>query len=269
MDIGLNSPNARMVLRNALAAIEATSRTSLQFPHDPVALGGANHGYFKLFESLPSEPPVDPRISTLASIRGSVDPLVQIRSFILEDIPTTKATIASLLRSSILPAARLIFTLAPENPQERTRNLLAIAALESRSLQFAYKSAEQFTELTNLIPPPEIIEAQAKRHTDIKVNSEYYTESKVIREAGRLFFLSDLEQDTDGLNSQEERTFEEHLSWIFNVYSGLSHGFGWPNLMPHAGDFPGDFVADFSLASHFAGYAIDVAQHRLQPPGTH
>lgn len=48
--------------------------------------------------------------------------------------------------------------------------------------------------------------------------------------------------------------------WIFNAYSGKAHGYGWPYLVPHANDLPGDFVSDLTMLASVTHVAVHVTE---------
>ncbi len=60
---------------------------------------------------------------------------------------------------------------------------------------------------------------------------------------------------------EAEKVLREQLIWIFNVYSGKAHGYGWPLLVPHAGDLPDDFVADFFMLASVTQLALQLTDH--------
>ncbi len=42
---------------------------------------------------------------------------------------------------------------------------------------------------------------------------------------------------------------KEHVRWMFNIYSGIAHGFAWPWLAPHTNSLPGHFIVELTLPS--------------------
>jgi hypothetical protein len=45
-------------------------------------------------------------------------------------------------------------------------------------------------------------------------------------------------------------SLQEHVTWLWNTYSGAAHTHAWPRLLPGSGQdrrFPGDFPGDFLM----------------------
>jgi hypothetical protein len=61
------------------------------------------------------------------------------------------------------------------------------------------------------------------------------------------------ENDTrDPLEAAGQR---DELLWVFNVYSGIAHGYAWPALMWKIGSYPTNFVVDLWLVAMIADRA--------------
>jgi hypothetical protein len=66
----------------------------------------------------------------------------------------------------------------------------------------------------------------------------------------------------NGYESPEGWPLAELMTWIFHVYSGVAHGFGWPRLVPGTDSMPGLFVPEFYMVTCVAQIAFDVTLRR-------
>lgn len=55
---------------------------------------------------------------------------------------------------------------------------------------------------------------------------------------------------------------KEHVRWMFHVYSGVAHGFAWPQLVPGTQSLPGHFISEFTTAASVAHLAADITLRR-------
>ena len=67
-------------------------------------------------------------------------------------------------------------------------------------------------------------------------------------------------------NDMMKTVLAEHYQWIFNIYSGVAHGFAWPRLVPGTESMPGDFSADLWATVCAAQIAIDRLENAHQGP---
>lgn len=262
MDIGLDGPADAEELCRTLGVIQAVADLCAQIPDDPAQLGVDDSKLSRLMKELP-DPPVDPRLSLLAGLAAANGCLSQVARFIENSIPTTPVVLQSLLRTALLGAARVVFSLGPEKHDERVRNTLVTMRQETASLLRLYNAAEQFQQHSLLVPPAEVLEAQRRRAVDVIDCAPRRGESATLEEmahvVGQLLVAAGYPDITE--------PHSEHIAWTFNVYSGVAHGFGWPRLVLGTRSMPGNFIAELSMVASTAHLASDLVISRSRTPG--
>jgi len=199
----------------------------------------------------------------LTAVSTSRACLSQIRSFIVDDIPTTHEVLAILTRTALLASSRLLFIVGPDDEDVRRLNATRILRQESDSLQRLYTLAAGFKKLVGLIPPSQVIKVQKQRHEHLLTITKRATESGVLKDAAQI--VGDLLVLHGYDDGRTQPALTEHLLWIFNNYSGVAHGFGWPRLISNQA-VPGDFVADLWMTAAANQIAVDRLQKAHRPP---
>jgi hypothetical protein len=127
-----------------------------------------------------------------------------------------------------------------------------------------YNAAERFVVFTALVPPPEVLNPQRIRAKAVAGEAPKLGEAAALDRAAAVFagILSthpEYTPDTATLLS-------EHLSWTFNVYSGVAHGFAWPRLVPGTQSLPGHFLVELTTVANITHMAFDLANRRSRAP---
>jgi hypothetical protein len=260
IDIGLDGPEDRLALDRIEVMIESIGQRYDSLPSDTALLAEPGSELADLIDSLP-DPPVDLRISIrtgLASARGA---LSQISGLIRGDgdVPTTPAVLQTLTRSALLGAARVAYVLGPPSKEARQDNANMVLRQEGRSLILAYNAFEQFKVLRRLVPPADIVAAQRARNNAIQNGAQPISEYKTLMTMATVIgeMLA-----ANGYGSREGEPLAEMMAWIFNVYSGVAHGFGWPHLVPGSESMPGHFISDLYMVTCVADFASDITMRR-------
>jgi hypothetical protein len=257
MNIGLDGPEDHAMLEKTLSMIHLIGQMHDSLPADAAHLGQPGSDLADLIVALP-EPPVDLRMSIVAGLESARGALSQISSFIQDGIPTTLPVLQTLVRSALLGAGRVVYVLGPSSPQAREDNARMVLRQEAKSLMRAYSSFEQFKQLLLVVPPADVVAAQRER------NDVLQRGAAVIGEEKTLMAMASVVAETltaNGFDSPEGVPLEI-MSWIFNVYSGVAHGFGWPRLVPDA-----VFVADLHMVTCVAHLAFDLTSQRSTAAG--
>ena len=263
MDLGLDRPGAREALHTAVDTIALTDERASELLAVNVGdIGEPGSAIVRLLEVLP-DPPVDIRITMVTAVSTSRACLGQIRAFIVDGIPTTHEVLAILCRTALLASSRLLFIVGPEDEETRRINATRILRQESDSLQRLYKLAEGFKKLIALIPPADVIEQQKRRHDQLLSTTKKATESGLLKETAQI--VGDLLLASGFDDGSTQPALSEHLLWIFNNYSGVAHGFGWPRLISTQ-PVPGDFIADLWITAAANQLAVDLLQKAHQGP---
>lgn len=254
MDLDLDDPGALEALQRCLHAIADIEECASSLPADPSELGQPGSDIAALIGVLP-DPPVDIRHTLLAAVDSSQSCLGQIRRFIVDQIPTSPIVLATLCRTALVASSRLLLIVGPSDGEVQKTNATRILLQESESIQRCYKKALNFTHLVGLVPSQDLINQQNRRHQHLKRVSKNIRESEVLDEIAPI--IGALLQHAGQYEPTDEGQLREHLHWVFNTYSGIAHGFGWPKLVPGSQSLPGHFVSDLWLTASVSLLAID------------
>jgi len=259
MDIGLDGPEDHAALQSTLAMIEIIDELSDSLPADPALLGEPGSDLASLLAALP-EPPVDLRLSIAVGLETAWNALSQISRFIVDGVPTTPSVMQTLVRSALLGAGRVVYVLGPPSPEARQENARMVLRQEGQSLMRAYNAFEQFKQL-NLVPPADIIAAQRERNNVVQSGARAVGEEKILLAMATVIGET---LTANGYESPEGSPLTELMTWIFQVYSGVTHGFAWPRLVPGTNSMPGLFIADLYMVTCVAHIAFDVTLRRMR-----
>jgi len=257
MDLGLDDPEALEALHQCLTAIAHIEERAASLPTGPAQLGQPGSDVAALIELLP-DPPVDIRVTLLAAVHSSQSCLGQIRRFIVDGIPTSPVVLATLCRTALVASSRLLLIVGPNDEEVRRTNATRILLQESESIQRCYRKAASFTHLAGLVPPQDVVDQQNRRHEYLKSVSQNIRESEVLDEIGPI--VGAALQAAGQYEPTDEARLREQLHWVFNIYSGIAHGFGWPKLVPGTQSLAGDFASDLWMTASVSLLAIDRLQ---------
>ena len=257
MDIGLDGPEDYAALQKTLAMIQVIGQLGDSLPEDPALLGEPGSDLADLMNALP-EPPVDLRLSISAGLATARAALLQISGFIVDGVPTTPSVLHTLVRSALLGVGRVVYVLGPPSAEARQENARMVLRQEGNSLMRAYSAFEQFKQL-NLVPPADIMAAQRERNNVVQCGTGAIREEKTL--VAMATVIGEM-LTANGYESPEGWPLAELMTWIFHVYSGVAHGFGWPRLVPGTDSMPGLFVPEFYMVTCVAQIAFDVTLRR-------
>lgn len=197
----------------------------------------------------------------LASMQSLAECLAMIRRT-QESAGTYRAVMASLARTALISASKVLYVLGPSDESERQANALEVAKQDARSLGRLYDDAEAFGQLLGLCPPPEVL-GQRRPQIDSFGKSNPIGEGRLLAKMAAVAAGMLAAQPREGSDSDDEALVREHVLWIFNVYSGVAHGLGWPRELPTMdGILPGDWLADVGMVAALGQLAMETARSR-------
>lgn len=170
-------------------------------------------------------------------------------------------------RAILVGATRVIYVLLGGSKEEQYARARRVALSEAMGYLRLLDTAKDFKDLLRLRPSEDLVdEITAKRdrlkNEGVKKFSDYDTikeSGEAVREALR----------KRGFPLEQSKAWVEQLQQAWNVWSGMTHGLGWPELTP--GDFadngvypmPGSWVVDYhsmaavtSIATTLYGQAL-------------
>lgn len=260
MDLGMDQPGALEHMKKALAIIDDCRQRMNSLPEDFRELGKPNTELHNLIYSELPDPVVDLCLTIHASLTSSLECLEQIKRF-CEGVPTDPIVLAALMRTNLLAAARIVFMFGPLTPEQRKTNMLQIMRQESDSVFRWYDAARTYEKLNDLVPPEKVLTAQRARKARIDEMTTRGGEAAMLKSAAAItadLLAAQPEMRDDMTVDEAEQVLREQLIWIFNVYSGKAHAYGWPRIVPHAGDLPDDFSADFFMLCSMTQLALQL-----------
>ncbi|MCY1684007.1 hypothetical protein [Kocuria sp. SL71] len=254
MNLGLDDPAALQHVTRALQIVKDTRNILDEVPAFP-----RPGSIVQQLQTRPvlDDPPVDLVLTLHQGARSAVECLDQIRRFIEDDIPTEPFVIAALMRSALLASARAIYVLGPESPDEQANHAMDILVQETDSLFRCYRSANQFSQLVDLRVPQDAFDDQSARRVRLMELAPHkrFTETNTLEGAAEIIGRRTQSRlDAEGIKTGA--TMREHLLWMFNLYSGKAHGLGWPKLVHHQNDLPGNFAADIHQLASMTELAV-------------
>ncbi len=134
-------------------------------------------------------------------------------------------------RTILMGAGRILYCLGPSSFEERLEHAQSVVLQEASSCLRALKASRQFQALSAQAPSKDAVEAvsaQVKALT-AATGGQAMGEASMLR--GMAEVVAALLPD-EGSAAQAHR---EHVSWMFQRYSGYAHGYGWPSMLPPVG----------------------------------
>lgn len=265
MDIGLDTQEDLDQLTRVLEAIDEAAALCDRLPDDPATLDQPGSDLNRMIALLP-EPQVDPRLTVYQGLGISRGALGLVRSIFLDNSPAiVPSVLPVLLRSALLGAGRILFMLGPVDEAQRIANTVVVLKQEAASFHTAYTQFAGFQHFQALIPASETVALYERRRVALMRGGRPPGEARTLDSMAEV--IGELLAGTESaVPSQTDDDLSglarEHLRWMFNVYSGVAHGFAWPWLGPHTRSLPGHFIAEFTTATNVAYLAADVTLRR-------
>jgi len=265
VDIGLDTQEDMDQLVQILTAIGSMADLCDKLPDDPALLDQPTSDLKRLIDALP-EPQVDPRLTIIQGLGLARGTLGLVRDICLNSSPAIAPSVLPvLLRSALLGAGRVLYMLGPEDETERIANTMVVLQQEAESYHRAYTQFAEFEQFQALVPPPETVAVYERRRADLMRGGRPPGEARTLDSMAEV--IGAMLAGTDSAVPQQElddlaTVAREHVRWMFNIYSGVAHGFAWPLLVPHTESLPGHFIAEFTTAANVAHLAADITLRR-------
>lgn len=265
MNIGLDTQEDMDQLVQALRVVASMAALCDKLPQDPALLDQPGSDLSRLIGALP-EPQVDPRLTISQGVGLARGTLGLIREIFVNNSPAiAPAVLPVLVRSALLGAGRVLYMLGPEDEAERLDNAVVVLKQEAESYYRAYKQFADFELFQALVPPVETFNVYERRRADLMRGGRPPGEAKTMDSMAAV--IGDMLAGTKSAVPQENlhdvaTAMKEHVQWMFNVYSGIAHGFAWPRLVPGTESLPGHFVVELTTAANVGYLAAEVTLRR-------
>lgn len=170
----------------------------------------------------------------------------------------------SVARRALLGSARCCYILAPDSEEERIENALDMLDQDARSQRRHYEAMKEFETLDQLRPPPALLERQeVMRQSLLDRKKRRVGDEAMLSESARL--IEELLRKS-GYADLHSKEIAEHFAWLFHVYSGVAHAWGWPWMAPRTDSAPGHFIADLSTTVSVGHLALELVNQRSLAP---
>lgn len=156
--------------------------------------------------------------------------------------------IASISRSVLVSASRILFVLLPDDNSVRQTNLRKIHNSNLGSQELFHEAAQDFEVMANLRDTLE-------KPNDVpgtKISDTKMTDAAVD------YLLNNVYR----IDESHSKLFTEGVKWMWNTWSGLAHGLEWPTRSPNTDKgygyevIPGIYATDFFVLSMLTLTAI-------------
>ena len=262
MDIGLDDPAAMEALWRAVSIVEVVDSL-----HDEIVgiAYSEKSEIYRLARALPTGPISFDRTMIVAveAARGALD---QISYILHQNAPTSAIVLQALLRAALIGSGRTVFALLPSDPSVRLQKARVLIAQEGRGFTQALGCYARFKSLSGLRPDAQYLATAQEQNSAIQEGSRPPGDGVVMRGAAEA--VAAALTATPEYRNENRETLQEHVTWLWNTYSGAAHTHAWPRLLPGFGRdrrFPGDFPGDFGMIAMTAQIAMISVKSRLQP----
>lgn len=165
-------------------------------------------------------------------------------------------------RAILVGATRVIYVLLGESEDEQYARARRVALNEVSKYVSLLGPAAGFTDLKRLRAPEETVRAMTDERDRLKAAGvKSLRDTDTITESGEAVRAA---LQVRGIPLEQSKVLVEQLQWAWNVWSGMTHGLGWPELAP--GDFtedgvyplPGSWVADYHVMAALTSFATQL-----------
>jgi hypothetical protein len=263
INVGLDDPAAMEALSRAVNIVDDV----VDSLHDE--LGGITYSdeseVYRLARALPPGPISFDRTITVAveAARGALD---QISYILHHNAPTSAIALHALLRAALVGSGRTVFALLPSDPSVRLQNARVLIAQEGMGFTQALDRYARFKSLSGLRPDAQYLATAQEQNAAIQQGRRPPGDGVVMQGAAEAIAAA-LAAMPEYPNGNRE-SLQEHVTWLWNTYSGAAHTHAWPRLLPGSGQdrrFPGDFPGDFLMIATAAQLAMLSFKSRFQP----
>lgn len=173
------------------------------------------------------------------------------------------SVVATLCRAALVSTGRLIYVLGPRDADERVEHARQVSRQQARSYLAMVKSAREFTELEGLQAErvPDDADDPFTEEID-RLGKGGMGDGAMLKSTARTMAEALARDSANGTDEpQTQKQLQEHIEWMWNVWSGMAHGYAWPDLIPgekssHQHIVPGHWVGDFYQLASFTQLAL-------------
>ena len=165
-------------------------------------------------------------------------------------------------RAILVGATRVIYVLLGGSEDEQYARARRVAVNEVSKYVNLLKQAAGFSDLKRLKAPEDTVKAMTGERDRLQAAGvKNLHDTDTIKESGNAVRAA---LQARGIPLEQSKAVVEQLQWAWNVWSGMTHGLGWPELAP--GDFtedgvyplPGSWVSDYHVMAAVTSFATQL-----------
>jgi len=156
----------------------------------------------------------------------------------------------------------VIYVLLGGSEDEQYARARRVALNEVSKYVNLLKQAAGFSDLKRLKAPEYTVKAMTGERDRLQAAGvKNLHDTDTIKESGNAVRAA---LQARGIPLEQSKAVVEQLQWAWNVWSGMTHGLGWPELAP--GDFtedgvyplPGSWVSDYHVMAAVTSFATQL-----------
>lgn len=264
IDFGLDDPEVAKMLNRALQVIEGPVEDYwsilLEARHEC-----ETSELVRLYEAMPRGP-IDITGVVAVGLETAYSCLKQISYIIQNQIPTSPVVLQTLLRAALVSSARTLFVLLPTDPNDRTERAHMVVARDTESGRQGLGQFASFEGMQAFVAPQNLVETFASHRKALWPKGNPPGDGRIVEGMSAVMFEA---LELAGMGDELGREIlKDHVTWLWNTYSGLAHGYFWPRLLlTDSGDrrLPGDFPLDLHQVATATHMAMLATLNRMEP----
>ncbi|WP_270239045.1 hypothetical protein [Rothia kristinae] len=262
--LGLDDPEVAEMLNRALQVIDGPVEDYwnefLEARNDSEASELA-----RLHEAMPHGP-VDITGVVAVGLETAYSCLNQISYIIQNPVPTSPVVLQTLLRAALVGSARTLFVLLPTDPDERAERAHKVVARDTESGRQGLEQFANFEGMQAFAAPQDLVETLGKHRRELWPKGNPPGDGRIVEGMSAVMFEA---LELAGMGEElGHDILKDHVTWLWNTYSGIAHGYFWPRLLlTISGDrrVPGDFPLDLHQVATATHMALLSALRRMEP----
>ncbi|SMY01673.1 hypothetical protein [Brevibacterium antiquum] len=223
----------------------------------------------RLYEEMPAGP-IDITGVIAVGVETARSCLNQISFIIQNPVPTSPVVLQTLLRAALVGSARTLYVLLPTDPDERLERAHKVVARDTESGRQGLRQFAGFQGMRAFAAPEDLVESMTNHRKELWPKGNPPGDGKIVE--GMSAVMHDA-LELAGVGEELGHEFlTDHVTWLWNTYSGLAHGYFWPRLLPGLAEddrrIPGDFPLDLHQIATATHMALLAALSRMAPGST-
>lgn len=262
--LGVDDPEVAEMLRRALGIIDGPIEDCWSAFLTKKEESNDDSELVRLYEAMPRGH-IDLTGVIDVGLESGHSCLHQISYLVQNPIPTTPVVLQALLRVALVGAARALYVLLPTEPAERLERAHLIVARDVESGRQGLTRFAAFGGMQAFAAPQSLVE-EVSAHRKEVWSRKLPGEGTIVDGMGEAIYAA---LELAGLGKDFGYEFlKDHVTWLWNTYSGLVHAHFWPRLLPTvSGDrrVPGDFPLDLHQVATAVHMALLATLSRMEP----